>query len=450
MIVGAGSGNDVSAALQNGAKQIDAVEIEPVLNEIGRADHPLKPYDDPRVTITLDDGRSFIRRSDKTYDMIAYALVDSLVLHSGYSSLRLESFLFTEQAFRDVKARLADDGVFVMSNYYRQGWIVGRLVAMAEKVFGEKPIVIALPYRPSIKAGDSLVGENFTFVIAGKPGSKALTSIREKLGPGSFFWLSERPLDNLAVNGYGPEPPEVEGVPASSWRKIGAAAVDTAGIGPLPSDDWPFLYLKDARIPALNLRGIALVAILSMAILLAFAPVRSVRPSGRMFFLGAGFMLLETKGVVHLALLFGSTWVVNSVVFFAILVMILLSNLYVLAFKPRGLGPYYAGLLAALLVNAFVPMSVFLSLPGAAKVAASCAVVFVPIFFAGVIFATSFAESRHPDVDFGSNVAGVILGGLSENLSLVLGFDRLLLVAVAFYLLSAMLGRRRGTAAATA
>ena len=35
--------------------------------------------------------------------MIAYALVDSLVLHSGYSSLRLESFLFTEQAFRDVK-----------------------------------------------------------------------------------------------------------------------------------------------------------------------------------------------------------------------------------------------------------------------------------------------------------------------------------------------------------
>jgi spermidine synthase len=91
MIVGAGSGNDVAAALQNGAKQIDAVEIEPVLNEIGRSDHPQKPYDDPRVTITLDDGRSFIRRSDKTYDMIAYALVDSLVLHSGYSSLRLES-----------------------------------------------------------------------------------------------------------------------------------------------------------------------------------------------------------------------------------------------------------------------------------------------------------------------------------------------------------------------
>ena len=294
------------------------------------------------------------------------------------------------------------------------------------------------------------MGENFTFVIAGKPGSKTLESIREKLGPGSSFWLSERPLDNLAVDGYGPEPPKVEGVPASRWKKIGAAAVDTAGIGPLPSDDWPFLYLKGAEIPALNLRGMALVAVLSMVILLAFAPIRSVRPDARMFFLGAGFMLLETKGVVHMALLFGSTWVVNSVVFFAILVMILVSNLYVLTFRPRRLAPYYAGLLAALLVNAFVPMSTFLGLPGAAKVVASCAVVFVPIFFAGVIFATSFAASRRPDVDFGSNVAGVILGGLAENLSLVLGFDHLLLVAVAFYFLSAVLGRRPGAAVSSA
>ena len=437
MIVGAGSGNDVSAALQNHAAHVDAVEIEPVLNEIGRADHPMKPYDDPRVTISLDDGRSFIRRSSRTYDMIAFALVDSLVLHSGYSSLRLESFLFTEQAFRDVKARLDDDGVFVMSNYYRQGWIVGRLVELAKKVFGADPIVIALPYRGSIKAGDSLVGENFTFIIAGKPGSKSLNSIRAKLAAGSSFWLSRRPLDNVAINGYAAGPPEMAGVPAARWQKISAAAVDTTGIGPLPSDDWPFLYLKSAEIPGLTLRGMAMVAVLSVVILLAFAPLRSVRPAGRMFFLGAGFMLLESKGVVHMALLFGSTWVVNSVVFFAILVLILISNLFVLGSKPRSLTLYYVGLLATLLVNAFVPMSAFLALPGAGKVAASCAVVFVPIFFAGVIFATSFARSEHPDVAFGSNVAGVILGGLSENLSLAFGFNHLLLLAVGFYLLSA-------------
>ena len=83
-----------------------------------------------------------------------------------------------------------------------------------------------------------------------------------------------------------------------------------------------------------------------------------------MFFLGAGFMLLETKGVVHMALLFGSTWVVNSIVFFAILSMILLSNLYVMAVRPKRLWPYYLVLLASLLINLLVPMDTFLALPG--------------------------------------------------------------------------------------
>ncbi len=49
-----------------------------------------------------------------------------------------------------------------------------------------------------------------------------------------------------------------------------------------------------------------------------------------MFLLGAGFMLVETKAVVHMALLFGGTWIVNSVVFCAVLVMILAANLFVL------------------------------------------------------------------------------------------------------------------------
>jgi hypothetical protein len=167
-----------------------------------------------------------------------------------------------------------------------------------------------------------------------------------------------------------------------------------------------------------------------------------MRPNWQMFFLGAGFMLLETKGVVHMALLFGSTWVVNSIVFAAILVMILCANLYVIKARPQRLLPYYVLLIIALLVNALVPMNVFLSLPVAARVVSSCALVFVPVFFAGVIFATLFRESRQPDVDFGWNVAGIILGGLSEQLSLVVGFNYLLLVAAAYYLLSVALRPR--------
>jgi hypothetical protein len=140
-----------------------------------------------------------------------------------------------------------------------------------------------------------------------------------------------------------------------------------------------------------------------------------------------------------MSLLFGSTWVINSIVFFAILVMILLSNLYVLIAQPRKMWPSYTLLLASLLVNANVPMESFLSLPWASRVIVSFAIIFVPIFFAGVIFASAFRDSRQPDVDFGSNIGGVILGGLSEYFSLIVGFKNLLFIAVAFYILSAIL-----------
>src|SRR5205823_12586938 len=150
LIIGAGSGNDVAAALMSGAKHIDAVEIDPVINSIGRADHPNRPFDDPRVTVHFDDGRSYLRKTRRKYDLVIYALVDSLVLHSGYSSVRLESFLFTEQAFRDLKDHLKPGGVVAIYNYYRQGWVVGRLAKLMGRVFGTEPLVLSLPYQDAI------------------------------------------------------------------------------------------------------------------------------------------------------------------------------------------------------------------------------------------------------------------------------------------------------------
>ena len=220
--------------------------------------------------------------------------------------------------------------------------------------------------------------------------------------------------------------------------------VDGAQAELVPSDDWPQLYLRGREIPWAPIgQGMLAVAVLSAALLAALAPLRGAGVNWQMFFLGAGFMLLETKGVVHMALLFGGTWVVNSAVFAAILAMILAANLYVLKMRPRNLLPYYALLVAALLVNALVPMDAFLSLASAVRVLAACLVVFVPVFFAGVIFATAFSESRQPDAAFGWNVAGIVAGGLSEHLSLVLGFNGLLLVAVAYYLLSFAAAARR-------
>ena len=113
-----------------------------------------------------------------------------------------------------------------------------------------------------------------------------------------------------------------------------------------------------------------------------------------MFFLGAGFMLVETKAVVHMALLFGSTWMVNSVVFFAVLVMILPANLFVLAVRPQRLWPYYAGLLRRWRLNAIVPLDFFLGMTGPCRWCGSCLLVFAPILFAGVIFAVSFGRTE--------------------------------------------------------
>jgi hypothetical protein len=442
LVIGAGSGNDVQAALAYGAKHVDAVEIDPAIYETGRVNHPQAPYSDPRVDIHIDDGRSYLRKTTRRYDLVVYALVDSLVLQSGYSSIRLESFLFTKQAFDDIRARLKPGGTFTVYNFMRQGWLVTRIGRMLEESFGAPPIVMSLPYVENILPADSQTGR-ITCFLAGSDNS-ARAAISRQFGVSKNFWMhAEVARNRTGLNGFSPRPPLSADAPQQDWLRFAPAHVSTEAMARPATDDWPFLYLRNALIPWLNVREMILLALVSAAILLAYAPTRRVRPNGHMFFLGAGFMLLETKGVVHVALLFGSTWIVNSVVFFAILLLILAANLYVRATGPVRLWPYYTLLVASLVANIVVPMSAFLALPGWEKVAASCAVVFAPIFFAGIVFSTSFRASRNPGVDFGSNVAGAVLGGLCENFSLVLGFNYLLVVAVAFYLISMAL--RRGT-----
>jgi hypothetical protein len=190
-----------------------------------------------------------------------------------------------------------------------------------------------------------------------------------------------------------------------------------------------------------TLTGMAVMALAALSLLWLFAPPAEggrfrLALDARMFFLGAGFMLVETKAVVQMALLFGSTWTVNSVVFFAVLVMILLANLFVQLVKPQSLAVYYVGLLLGLALNLVIPLDVFLGQPRAIQVIGSCLLVFTPILFAGVIFATSFARTKAAGPAFGANIAGAMLGGLAENGSMVLGFQYLLVLAMMFYALS--------------
>ena len=198
LVIGAGTGNDVGVALSEGARHVDAVEIDPVIQDIGRHYHPDHPYQDPRVIPHLDDGRHFLRTTDRKFDLVIYALVDSLILHSSYANIRLESYLFTQQAFDDVKRVLKPDGTFVMYNQFRQGWIVERIAAMAERTFGCPPLVLSLPYEETLRTSSPA---GFTMIIAGCNSRIADAFSRHK-----NFWLNTVPVGNLDVDGFTLQP----------------------------------------------------------------------------------------------------------------------------------------------------------------------------------------------------------------------------------------------------
>jgi SAM-dependent methyltransferase len=465
LIIGAGSGNDVSRAVQWHAKHIDAVEIDPRIAALGKAYHPDQPYSEANVTVYQGDGRNFLRSTDRKYDLIIYALVDSLVLHSSYSNIRLESYLFTKEAFAEVERRLKPDGLFVMYNYFRQGWIVARLKTSLQETFQAEPLVLTMPYRDAVDPEESWSG--FTIFIAGR--QQALEPLRKAFQSPDpampvVYWMdSNHAPGPESPNGFEvrPEPNE-----RANWEPFGLAQVGVPPDIGVATDDWPFLYLRRPMIPDLSVRGAAIMGGLALLLLLWFVPPRPAGelPSwrqeargvgrywterrsggdrfrsfdGRMFFLGAGFMLIETKAVVHMALLFGSTWMVNSVVFFAVLVMILFANLFVLSSRPRHLGLYYAGLFVTLVLNAVIPLNSFLGWGPSLQIGGSCLLVFAPILFAAVIFAVSFSRTQQADRAFGFNIAGAMLGGLAEYSSMLLGFRYLELVALGFYLLSAL------------
>lgn len=467
LIIGAGSGNDVSRALQWDAKHVDAVEIDPAINRLGRAYHPDQPYQDSRVQIHLDDGRNFLRASERKYDLIVYALVDSLVLHSGYSNIRLESFLFTRQAFEDIRRHLKPNGTFVIYNYFRQGWLAARLQRGLDEVFGSgNSLVLTLPYRKVIEPEKATFGD-FTIFFAGATGD-----LRDTFARRPDYWLrNDQPPGPASPNGFNLEPQVLNSVKqefengqatASPWQHFGLASVlPVEGGLRSATDDWPFLYLREPMIPTLSWRGMAIMGGLGLLLIFLFLPRQNKdagEPSARaasfasalnvqLFFLGAGFMLVETKAVVTMALLFGSTWVVNSVVFLAVLVMILLANLWTLRVRPERLWPYYAGLLITLGLNAIVPLDFFLGMSRSVQVLGSCLLVFAPILFAGVIFAASFKRTTQPDRAFGTNIAGAMMGGLAEYSSMLLGFQYVVLVAMLFYAVSAI-GLRKADDAA--
>ncbi|MCA9796117.1 MAG: hypothetical protein KC910_30125, partial [Candidatus Eremiobacteraeota bacterium] len=127
LIVGAGSGNDASAALVAGAKEVTAVEIDEAIYRIGQRYHPNQPYRDPRVLVVLDDARHFLKTTKEKYDVIVFSHLDSHTVLSSFTNVRLDNYIYTVESFQEARSRLAPGGLLYVSFYSEQPFIGPRL-----------------------------------------------------------------------------------------------------------------------------------------------------------------------------------------------------------------------------------------------------------------------------------------------------------------------------------
>lgn len=387
LIVGAGTGNDVAAALRHGAEHIDAVEIDPTIQEIGRRYHPEHPYSSARVSVHINDARAFLKTARAHYDLIVFGYLDSHTLVSGYSSLRLDNYVYTLQSFREARNLLTDQGNLFLAFASGTTFVTDRMYVTLARAFGVPPAAYFTGYD----------GAGVVFV--------------------------EGPARSVELVGLPKFTPDAQQLNRTT----------------LATDSWPFLYLAGRRIPASILLGI-IFFLLGTKILLRKTGAlswSSHREYFHLLLLGAGFLLLETKGVTDLALLFGSTWIVNAVVIAAFLTMALAANALAML-RPVPLKMSFVVLFVLLGTGVFLPYS-FLngsSLP--VKLVAAGFLVGIPVFFSGLIFSNVFRNVASAPQALGINLFGAVVGGLLENLTMIGGTVILGVLAIVLYVLAAL------------
>lgn len=397
LVVGAGTGNDIAILLGLGARWIDAVEIDPVIAGIGRRAHPMHPYDDPRVHLVVTDARAFLRNPPRRYDVITFGTLDSQTLLGGMTSVRLDNYVYTLESFRAARDALAPGGSVVMYHLSGLWFIAARLYQNLEAAFGAPPRVFT---------GDDWL---FTYTFVAGAGAEGQAPAREE-------WL-HMPLR-------------------------------------LSTDTWPFPYLRGRRIPAHYLVVLAAVLVIGLVFVAAGGGPGVLRkPDWPLFGIGAGFLLLETKSITTLSLLFGSTWTVNAAVIGAILVVAMAAAMLTDRGRAPGMRMSLLALGAILVASLVVRPADLASTAQGFRWVVAGAYVAIPVFFASVIFSRAYAGRPDPTAALAFNILGAVAGGVLEYASMTFGLDALSWIALAMYA-AAVAGLRRGAtttgAAATA
>jgi hypothetical protein len=296
------------------------------------------------------------------------------------------------EAMRMVREHLRPGGMFAMYNGYREEWLVGRYARTVEEAFGHAPCVDTLDSR-----------SNAVITVAREPQN-------QRCEP-----------NNAAIAG----PPPV-------------------------TDARPFPYLRAPSIPPLYLWTLLGVVVISLFAVRGAGQLRRMRSYGDLFALGAAFLLLETRAVTSFALLFGTTWTVNAIVFAGVLLAVLLAVEVTRRLpRPPSLPTAYGALAVSLAVAALVPVPWLLGMPWELRLVVSTSVAFLPIFTANVVFASRFADTADPTSAFAANLLGAMIGGCLEYLALIIGYPALISVAALLYLIAFLTGRRRAVSPPT-
>jgi hypothetical protein len=295
----------------------------------------------------------------------------------------------------------------VLYNYYREPWLIEKLAGMVTRTFGRDSFV------------STYGGQGRGAVIINGPR------------------ISEIPAGQFRPYQEHTAPPETK-----ELRVTGEGYMAPAQRRPA-TDDWPFVYLPQKSFPAIYLKGLLAITAISLAGIWWIAPRETLRRfDWHMFFLGVAFALLEVKALTTFALLFGSTWNVNSLVFFAILTSVLIAVLVNARFAIRRVWIFYTLLFAMLALNLAIRPETLLLQNVFARYLIASFLAFAPVFLANIIFSNSFRDTESADIAFASNLLGIMLGGMLEYFSMLFGYHMLLLFVMTFYFL-AMLVRPR-------
>ncbi|MBI3046685.1 MAG: hypothetical protein HYY76_00085 [Acidobacteria bacterium] len=386
LVIGPGGGRDLVSALVFGARRVDGVEINPIIVRdvmLGRfRDYSGGVYADPRVSIHIDDGRSFVRRSTSTYDVIQASLVDTWAATAAGAYTLTENSLYTTEAFGEYLDHLGDDGMLTITRWVFDGL---RLVSLAHEACAARGLEVAR--HLAIVRHDRVA----TFLLKKRPFTPAETTRLHEIADRLGFTVLYAPGMTSPPAADSPVEMERTGTNVADYARFILASdrrhfLETYPIDISPTtDDRPFFFhttrLGDQFGVAFGrsmLFGNGLSALLTLmgisAVLVALFVIGPLvaggeRPApgwGRwlMYFgaLGAGFMLLEVALLQRFVLLLGHPVYSLTVTLFSLLLGTGLGSLISRRAAPERIRASALRALAAVVGVALVSAALLASL----------------------------------------------------------------------------------------